>query len=99
MKKLQRRELIGTKSITVGIKGKGVKPCLKASGEQKFKCREALEENRSKNVEKLLNVARLINDVIMSLSTCEEKEEEEEEGRTRKRPIVGNYIYIYIYWC
>ena len=27
------------------IKGKGVKPCLRASEEQKTKCHEALEEN------------------------------------------------------
>nr|XP_048336961.1 uncharacterized protein LOC125424192 [Ziziphus jujuba var. spinosa] len=75
-----------------GIKGKGVKPCLRASEDQKPKCREALKEKRSKKVEKLLNVARLKGDVIMSLSTHEEKEEEEEEisiieGRTRKRHI------------
>ena len=31
-----------------GIKAKGVKPCLRASEEKKAKCREALEENKSK---------------------------------------------------
>ena len=59
-----------------GIKGKGVKPCLRASEEQKVKCRETFEENKSKKVEKLLNFVRLRDDVIMSLSTREEKEEE-----------------------
>ena len=63
---------------------------------QKTKCHEPLEENKYKKVNKLLNVAKLREDVIMSLSTREEKEEEEEEeeeefcfieGRTRKRPI------------
>ena len=81
--------------LIAGIKGKGVKPCLRESDEKKAKCREALEDNKSKKVEKLLNVARLRDYVIMSLSTCEEKEEEQEEekeeeisiieGRTRKR--------------
>ena len=42
-----------------GIKGKDVKSCVRASEEQKAKCREALEDNKSKKVEKLLNVARL----------------------------------------
>ena len=42
-----------------------MKPCLRASEEQKAKCREALEENKSKKVEKLLNVARIRDDVIM----------------------------------
>ena len=50
-----------------------MKPCLGASEEQKAKCREALEENNSKKVEKLFDVARLKDDVIMSLSTHETK--------------------------
>ena len=70
----------------VGIKGKGVKPCLRASEEQKAKCLEALEENKSRKVDKLLNDAKLRDDVIMSLPTREE-EEEEIEGMTRKKPI------------
>ena len=51
-----------------------MKPYLRASEEENTKCRVALEENKSKKVEKLLNVARLRDYVIMSLSTHEEKE-------------------------
>ena len=71
------------------IKGKGMKPCLRASEEQKAKCVRHLEENKSKKVEKLLNVGRLRDDVIMSLFTREEKEEEISiiEGRKKKSPI------------
>ena len=46
---------------------------------------EALEENKYRKVDKLLNDAKLRDDIIMSLPTCEE--EEEIEGMTRKMPI------------
>ena len=44
---------------------------------QKAKCHEPLEENKYKKLDKLLNVAKLREDVIMSLSTPDEKKEEE----------------------
>ena len=55
-----------------------MKPYLRASEKQKAKCRETLQENKSKKVEKLLNVTRLRDGVIVFLSTREEKEKEEE---------------------
>ena len=55
-----------------------------------------LKRTSLKKLEKLLNFARLRDNVIMSLSIHEEKEEKEIsiiEGRTRKRPInVGVWI-------
>ncbi|XP_022849890.1 uncharacterized protein LOC111371981 [Olea europaea var. sylvestris] len=73
-----------------GIKGMGVKSCPKASQEQKAKCREALEEIKSKKLENALNKAKLREDVVISMSTREEEEEDISiiEGG-RKRPIHG----------
>ncbi|XP_073036746.1 uncharacterized protein [Primulina eburnea] len=59
-----------------GILGKGVKACTKATGEQKEKCRLALEDNKSKKREKLLNESKLRNDVVMSLNICEDEDDE-----------------------
>ena len=61
------QELICTK-----FKGKDVKSCLRASEEQIAKCREALEENKSKKVEE---------------KEDEEEEISIIKGRTRKIPI------------
>ncbi|XP_022880856.1 uncharacterized protein LOC111398153 [Olea europaea var. sylvestris] len=64
-----------------GIKGMGVKPCPKASQEQKAKCREALEEIKSKKLENALNKAKLREDVVISMSTHEEEEGEVERTK------------------
>ncbi|XP_022865631.1 uncharacterized protein LOC111385474, partial [Olea europaea var. sylvestris] len=72
-----------------GIKGKGVASRPKASEEQKAKCFEAIQGTKSKKIEKILNDAKLREDVNISLPTiCEEEDEIAiiERG-TRKRPI------------